>query len=41
MEMLHLHALTDALLGSVTEGSIGQHFPPTDDKWKIVIRSIF
>ncbi len=29
-----LHALTDAMLGSVAEGSIGTHFPPTDEKWK-------
>ena len=29
-----LHALTDAILGSVAEGSIGIHFPPTDPKWK-------
>jgi 2-C-methyl-D-erythritol 4-phosphate cytidylyltransferase / 2-C-methyl-D-erythritol 2,4-cyclodiphosphate synthase len=29
-----LHALTDALLGAVAEGDIGQHFPPSDPKWK-------
>ncbi|HEX5262812.1 MAG TPA: bifunctional 2-C-methyl-D-erythritol 4-phosphate cytidylyltransferase/2-C-methyl-D-erythritol 2,4-cyclodiphosphate synthase [Phenylobacterium sp.] len=29
-----LHALTDALLGAIAEGDIGQHFPPTDPKWK-------
>lgn len=29
-----LHALTDALLGCIGEGDIGQHFPPTDDRWK-------
>ncbi len=29
-----LHAITDALLGSIGEGDIGQHFPPTDDRWK-------
>src|ERR1700742_397715 len=29
-----LHAITDALLGCVGEGDIGQHFPPTDDHWK-------
>ncbi|MGO2322857.1 2-C-methyl-D-erythritol 2,4-cyclodiphosphate synthase [Vibrio casei] len=29
-----LHALTDALLGSIAEGDIGKHFPDTDDKWK-------
>ena len=29
-----LHALTDALLGAIAEGDIGQHFPPSDAKWK-------
>jgi 2-C-methyl-D-erythritol 4-phosphate cytidylyltransferase/2-C-methyl-D-erythritol 2,4-cyclodiphosphate synthase len=29
-----LHALTDALLGSIGEGDIGDHFPPTDPQWK-------
>ena len=29
-----LHALTDALLGTVGEGDIGSHFPPSDDRWK-------
>jgi 2-C-methyl-D-erythritol 4-phosphate cytidylyltransferase/2-C-methyl-D-erythritol 2,4-cyclodiphosphate synthase len=29
-----LHALTDAILGSISAGDIGQHFPPTDDRWK-------
>ena len=29
-----LHAITDALLGSIGEGDIGQHFPPTDARWK-------
>lgn len=29
-----LHALTDALLGAIGEGDIGQHFPPTDPQWK-------
>ena len=29
-----LHALTDALLGAIGEGDIGDHFPPTDQKWK-------
>ncbi len=29
-----LHALTDALLGAVAEGDIGQHFPPSNPKWK-------
>ncbi|MFM9863731.1 MAG: bifunctional 2-C-methyl-D-erythritol 4-phosphate cytidylyltransferase/2-C-methyl-D-erythritol 2,4-cyclodiphosphate synthase [Micropepsaceae bacterium] len=29
-----LHALTDALLGAAALGDIGQHFPPSDDKWR-------
>jgi 2-C-methyl-D-erythritol 4-phosphate cytidylyltransferase/2-C-methyl-D-erythritol 2,4-cyclodiphosphate synthase len=29
-----LHALTDALLGAMGEGDIGQHFPPTDATFK-------
>ena len=29
-----LHALTDAILGAIGEGDIGDHFPPTDDQWK-------
>ncbi len=29
-----LHALTDALLGAIAEGDIGDHFPPSDPRWK-------
>jgi 2-C-methyl-D-erythritol 4-phosphate cytidylyltransferase / 2-C-methyl-D-erythritol 2,4-cyclodiphosphate synthase len=29
-----LHALTDALLGAIGDGDIGQHFPNTDPRWK-------
>jgi 2-C-methyl-D-erythritol 4-phosphate cytidylyltransferase/2-C-methyl-D-erythritol 2,4-cyclodiphosphate synthase len=29
-----LHALTDALLGSIADGDIGVHFPPGDPQWK-------
>lgn len=29
-----LHALTDALLGAIGEGDIGQHFPPSDERWR-------
>jgi 2-C-methyl-D-erythritol 4-phosphate cytidylyltransferase/2-C-methyl-D-erythritol 2,4-cyclodiphosphate synthase len=29
-----LHALTDALLGALAQGDIGQHFPPSDPQWK-------
>ena len=28
-----LHALCDALLGAAALGDIGQHFPPTEDRW--------
>jgi 2-C-methyl-D-erythritol 2,4-cyclodiphosphate synthase len=27
------HAVIDALLGAIGAGSIGSHFPPTDDRW--------
>ncbi len=29
-----LHALTDAVLGAISTGDIGHHFPPTDSRWK-------
>jgi 2-C-methyl-D-erythritol 4-phosphate cytidylyltransferase/2-C-methyl-D-erythritol 2,4-cyclodiphosphate synthase len=29
-----LHALTDAILGAIGQGDIGQHFPPSDPQWK-------
>lgn len=29
-----LHALTDAVLGTIGEADIGFHFPPSDPKWK-------
>jgi 2-C-methyl-D-erythritol 4-phosphate cytidylyltransferase/2-C-methyl-D-erythritol 2,4-cyclodiphosphate synthase len=29
-----LHALTDAILGAIGEGDIGQHFPPSDERWR-------
>lgn len=28
-----LHALTDALLGTIGDGDIGAHFPPSDPQW--------
>jgi 2-C-methyl-D-erythritol 4-phosphate cytidylyltransferase/2-C-methyl-D-erythritol 2,4-cyclodiphosphate synthase len=28
-----LHALCDAIFGTINEGDIGQHFPPTDPQW--------
>lgn len=29
-----MHALTDAILGAIGKGDIGDHFPPTDPQWK-------
>jgi len=29
-----LHAVVDALLGAVGAGDIGQHFPPSEERWK-------
>jgi 2-C-methyl-D-erythritol 4-phosphate cytidylyltransferase / 2-C-methyl-D-erythritol 2,4-cyclodiphosphate synthase len=29
-----LHALTDAVLGAIAAGDIGQHFPPGDPRWR-------
>jgi len=29
-----IHALVDAILGAISQGDIGEHFPPTDEKWK-------
>lgn len=36
-----LHALTDAILGGLVEGDIGQHFPPSDDRWRGAASSTF
>ena len=36
-----LHALTDALLGAVAAGDIGNFFPPGDPRWKNADSSIF
>jgi len=29
-----MHALTDAILGAISAGDIGSHFPPSDKKWR-------
>ena len=29
-----LHALTDAILGALAEGDIGEHFPPSEERWR-------
>ena len=36
-----MHALTDAVLGTIGEGDIGVHFPPSDPKWKGAASRIF
>lgn len=36
-----IHAIVDALLGALALGDIGQHFPPSDDKWKDCDSSVF
>jgi 2-C-methyl-D-erythritol 4-phosphate cytidylyltransferase/2-C-methyl-D-erythritol 2,4-cyclodiphosphate synthase len=36
-----LHAITDALLGAAGLGDIGEHFPPTDARWKDAESSLF
>lgn len=36
-----LHALTDAVLGAIGDGDIGQHFPPSDMKWKGAASHLF
>ncbi len=36
-----LHALVDAILGAIGEGDIGEHFPPSDNRWKDCESSAF
>jgi 2-C-methyl-D-erythritol 4-phosphate cytidylyltransferase/2-C-methyl-D-erythritol 2,4-cyclodiphosphate synthase len=36
-----LHALTDAILGALAQGDIGQHFPPSDEKWRRAPSKVF
>ena len=36
-----LHALTDALLGAACLGDIGQHFPPSDERWRGAASHLF
>ena len=36
-----LHALTDALLGTIAAGDIGVHFPPSDTRWRDVASAEF
>jgi 2-C-methyl-D-erythritol 4-phosphate cytidylyltransferase/2-C-methyl-D-erythritol 2,4-cyclodiphosphate synthase len=36
-----LHAITDAVLGAAGLGDIGEHFPPSDARWKGAASSLF
>jgi 2-C-methyl-D-erythritol 4-phosphate cytidylyltransferase / 2-C-methyl-D-erythritol 2,4-cyclodiphosphate synthase len=36
-----LHAITDALLGAASLGDIGDHFPPSDPRWRGAQSSLF
>ncbi|MBM3490752.1 MAG: bifunctional 2-C-methyl-D-erythritol 4-phosphate cytidylyltransferase/2-C-methyl-D-erythritol 2,4-cyclodiphosphate synthase [Alphaproteobacteria bacterium] len=36
-----LHALTDALLGAIGAGDIGQHFPPSEARWRGADSALF
>jgi len=36
-----LHALTDAILGALGAGDIGDHFPPSDPQWRGAPSSLF
>ncbi|MEM6615445.1 MAG: bifunctional 2-C-methyl-D-erythritol 4-phosphate cytidylyltransferase/2-C-methyl-D-erythritol 2,4-cyclodiphosphate synthase [Pseudomonadota bacterium] len=36
-----LHAITDALLGTLANGDIGSHFPPSDAAWKDAVSDQF
>ena len=35
------HALTDAILGALAMGDIGDHFPPSDPQWKDADSGVF
>lgn len=36
-----LHAVTDAVLGSIAAGDIGSHFPPSDPRWRDADSALF
>jgi 2-C-methyl-D-erythritol 4-phosphate cytidylyltransferase/2-C-methyl-D-erythritol 2,4-cyclodiphosphate synthase len=36
-----MHALTDALLGTIADGDIGVHFPPSDARWRGAASEVF
>ena len=36
-----IHALVDAILGAISKGDIGEHFPPTEKNGKIKTQNFF
>ena len=36
-----MHAITDAIYGALAEGDIGQHFSPSDPRWKGASSQVF
>ncbi|MQT14045.1 bifunctional 2-C-methyl-D-erythritol 4-phosphate cytidylyltransferase/2-C-methyl-D-erythritol 2,4-cyclodiphosphate synthase [Segnochrobactrum spirostomi] len=36
-----LHAITDAILGAIGDGDIGQHFPPSEERWRGADSAVF
>lgn len=36
-----MHAVTDAIYGALGDGDIGQHFPPSDPRWKGAASEVF
>jgi 2-C-methyl-D-erythritol 4-phosphate cytidylyltransferase/2-C-methyl-D-erythritol 2,4-cyclodiphosphate synthase len=36
-----LHAAVDAILGALADGDIGQHFPPSDPRWRGAASDLF
>lgn len=36
-----MHAVTDAIYGALSDGDIGQHFPPSDPQWKGASSDVF
>jgi 2-C-methyl-D-erythritol 4-phosphate cytidylyltransferase/2-C-methyl-D-erythritol 2,4-cyclodiphosphate synthase len=36
-----LHALTDAILGALAAGDVGDHFPPSDPRWRGAPSALF
>lgn len=35
------HSITDALLGAIAAGDIGQHFPNSDERWRDATSDVF